>query len=68
LSDDVIDIRYGMGYVEGYLAEDQITYVSDPRDDQIAKKMHFLEVFRAQNLQGLVSDGLLGLAPKATVD
>ena len=27
--------------------------------------MHFLNVFHAQDLEGLVSDGLLGLAPKA---
>ena len=65
-SSKMIDIVYGRGYVEGYLAEDQITYMKEPSANrQIADKMHFLVVYHAQELEGLVSDGLLGLAPKA---
>ena len=32
---------------------------------QIADKMHFLNIFKARDVYGLVSDGLIGLSPKA---
>lgn len=32
---------------------------------QVANKMHFLNIFSAAEVYGLVSDGLIGLSPKA---
>jgi len=61
-----VKIQYGKGAVVGKLAEDQISFVKNVRArSQIAEKMHFLNIYRAQDVYGLVSDGLIGLSPKA---
>ena len=66
-ANDRISIKYGRGFVAGKLAEDTMAFISDPTDEgQVAKKMHFLNVFQAKDLTGLVADGLIGLSPKAS--
>jgi hypothetical protein len=53
---------YGIGYIEGYIAQDQIALFPD-FDKRAGDRIPFLSVHYASGLEGLVSDGLLGLAP-----
>jgi len=59
-----MDLRYGVGYLEGHVSQDQVSLVKQPTSvNQLAQKIDFLNVFHARELHGLVSDGLIGMAP-----
>ena len=57
-------MKYGNGYLEGDICQDQVTLTESPPDEsRIPKNVDFLSVYHAQNLSNIVSDGLVGLAP-----
>jgi hypothetical protein len=58
-----VSIRYGKGRLRGFTAHDQVRL---SQDSAPAKQIDFLTVVEADNLDRLVSDGLLGLGPKAS--
>jgi hypothetical protein len=59
-----MDVNYGWGYLEGHISKDQVTLSPRPASDKdIARQIDFLNVFHAKDLAGIVSDGLLGMAP-----
>lgn len=53
---------YGIGYIKGEIVNDDISIANEA--SRAAKDVNFLSVFHAQDLQGVVADGLLGLSPK----
>ena len=56
------EIFYGIGYVKGYVVNDDIS-ITNSRSTA-AKAVNFLSVNEAHNLAMLESDGLLGLSPE----
>ena len=61
-----MDLRYGVGYLEGHVSTDQVSLVAAPETErQVAGRIDFLNVYHASELHGLVSDGLIGMAPSA---
>ena len=61
----MIDVMYGIGYIEGFIASDRVNMFQDS-DKGTAESIPFLSVNYASGLEGLVSDGMLGLAPAPT--
>lgn len=56
------EVFYGIGYVNGYIVNDDIAITNSK--NTAARDVNFLSVTSAAKLDGLVSDGLLGLSPK----
>lgn len=56
------EVFYGIGYIKGYIVNDDIAITNSK--DSAARVVNFLSVTNASKLEGLVSDGLLGLSPK----
>ena len=49
--------------MSGTLAKDQISFLPSPNSGQIGQNIDFLMVTRADDLDNLLSDGLIGLGP-----
>ena len=56
------DVKYGIGYIKGYVVNDDIAITSDTKS--MATDVNFINVYEAKQLSTLESDGLLGLSPK----
>ena len=48
--------------------QDSVSFIEDPRSDQKASSVSFLEVYYAEDMSMLIADGLVGLAPLAPPD
>ncbi len=46
-TDQNYEIKYGIGYVEGFLASDQVSLVSNPSNSEIAHQVEMLSVYQA---------------------
>lgn len=57
-------MKYGSGTIEGWVVNDDISITSDQKT--MATDVNFINVYAAQDLHILESDGLLGLSPKTT--
>ena len=55
-------MRYGSGAIEGWVVNDDIAISSDKKT--MATNVNFINVYQAEDLHILESDGLLGLSPK----
>ena len=55
-------VRYGSGAIEGWVVNDDISITED--SSTMAKDVNFINVYQAEDLHILESDGLLGLSPK----
>lgn len=58
------DVTYGVGFIEGYVVNDDISITSNRAST--AKDVNFINVYHAKNLSSLESDGLLGLSPRVS--
>lgn len=58
------EVYYGKGYIKGRIANDDIGVTADHAST--AQDVNFLSVYKANDLDTLVSDGLLGLSPRTS--
>lgn len=64
VSTDPQSLHYGTGTVRGYLSSDTVCLQSDPPPNETCiRDTLFLSVFSTTGLNGMMSDGLVGLSP-----
>ena len=56
-------MTYGIGKVYGYEYSENIYLPSAQGQPSIGAKMNFLGIFKANDIEGIRSDGLIGLSP-----
>jgi len=63
-----MDLKYGIGYLEGRISQDSVALRKEETvkggKKSTAQNVDFLNVYHAQDLKGLVADGLIGMAPR----
>ena len=65
-TDQIEIVNYGMGSIEGFVVNDDISITGDA--SALARDVNFINVYAAKELSEVESDGLLGLSPKTYRD